>query len=78
MFTLDECGEHMLGTVPGISERLAGVMLSAPGIHDLLRLLKDLRSHNGPGRALVIEMILFGNVYLLSGQEIFDFILVVD
>ena len=78
MFTLDERGEHMLGTVSGVSEGLTGVVLSSPGVHDLLCFLEDLRGHNGPRRTLVIEMILFRNVHLLSGQKIFDLTLVVD
>ena len=78
MFTLDECGEHVFGAVSGISERLSGVIFGSPGIHNLLCLLKDLRGHNSPGRALMIEMILFRDVHLLSGQEIFDLIFVID
>ena len=77
MLTLDKCGEYMLTTVSGVSEGFSRVVFTAPGFHNLLCLLKDLRGYDGPGGTLMVEVLFFGNVDLLAGQEIFNFIFMI-
>ena len=68
----------MLSAVSGFPEGFSGIVLDAPGGHDLLCFAKNLGCYDGPFGAFMVKLFFFRNVDLLSGEKIFNLVFMVD